>query len=209
MSGSSSGNLAVFEVKPDGTLGVGTLFTEGPGIGDGMKVDTLGNVPWQLLQGAFQMLRPTLPLMKAVSLIAANLERAVTHPHDLAARGAMLLASCYGGIGIDNCGTALAHNISHAVANLAAIPHGRATGLAMLATIGWVAEGNREGFSRVAQAMGSNDPVSGYERVVRASSRRNAPSGSPATPSAILLKIMTDLPPCFTPVTAAAKPRTT
>ena len=31
---------------------------------------------------------------------------------DIAARGAMLLASCYGGIGIDNCGTALAHNIS-------------------------------------------------------------------------------------------------
>ena len=33
-----------YEVKPDGTLGTGTLFTEGPGIGDGMKVDTLGNV---------------------------------------------------------------------------------------------------------------------------------------------------------------------
>src|SRR5215510_787187 len=33
-----------YEVKPDGTLVAGTLFTEGPGIGDGMKVDTLGNV---------------------------------------------------------------------------------------------------------------------------------------------------------------------
>jgi gluconolactonase len=33
-----------YEVKPDGTLGAGTVFTEGPGIGDGMKVDTLGNV---------------------------------------------------------------------------------------------------------------------------------------------------------------------
>jgi gluconolactonase len=33
-----------YEVKADGTLGAGTLFTEGPGIGDGMKVDTLGNV---------------------------------------------------------------------------------------------------------------------------------------------------------------------
>lgn len=27
-----------------------------------------GNVPWQLMQGAFQLLRPTLPLVKAVSL---------------------------------------------------------------------------------------------------------------------------------------------
>lgn len=32
-------------------------------------VDATGNVPWQLLQSAFQLLRPTLPLMKAVNLI--------------------------------------------------------------------------------------------------------------------------------------------
>jgi gluconolactonase len=36
--------LMRYEVKADGTLGDGVLFTEGPGIGDGMKVDTLGNV---------------------------------------------------------------------------------------------------------------------------------------------------------------------
>jgi alcohol dehydrogenase len=123
--------------------------------------------------------------LKAISLIAGNLARAVTHPDDLTARGAMLLASCYGGIGIDNCGTALAHNISHAVANLAPIPHGRATGLAMLATIGWVAEGNRPGFARVAQAMGEDDPVAGYERVVRASGIAVAPGLSGVTPEAL------------------------
>jgi gluconolactonase len=33
-----------YEVRPDGSLGMGTLFTEGPGIGDGMKVDVQGNV---------------------------------------------------------------------------------------------------------------------------------------------------------------------
>jgi gluconolactonase len=33
-----------YEVKADGSLGPGSLFTQGPGIGDGMKVDTLGNV---------------------------------------------------------------------------------------------------------------------------------------------------------------------
>ena len=105
---------------------------------------------------------------QAIRLIAANLEKAVRRPEDIAARGAMLLASCYGGIGIDNCGTALAHNISHAVANVAPIPHGRATGLAMLATIGWVAEGNRPAFAKVAEAMGAEDPVKAYEALVRA-----------------------------------------
>jgi alcohol dehydrogenase class IV len=121
--------------------------------------------------------------LKAISLIAANLQRAVTHPDDIAARGAMLLASCYGGIGIDNCGTALAHNISHAVANLAPIAHGRATGLAMRATIDWVAEGNRAGFARVAAAMGADDPVAAYDRLVRASGvelSTNLPGVTPA-----------------------------
>lgn len=104
---------------------------------------------------------------RAISLISANLEKAVRNPNDIEARGAMLLGSCYGGIGIDNCGTALAHNISHAVADLAPIPHGRATGLAMLATIDWVAEGN-PAFAKVAAAMGADDAVKAYARLVRA-----------------------------------------
>jgi gluconolactonase len=33
-----------YEVRSDGTLGDGSLFTEGPGIGDGMKVDVEGNL---------------------------------------------------------------------------------------------------------------------------------------------------------------------
>jgi alcohol dehydrogenase class IV len=123
--------------------------------------------------------------LKAISLIAANLQRAVTHPDDIAARGAMLLASCYGGIGIDNCGTALAHNISHAVANLAPIAHGRATGLAMRATIDWVAEGNRAGFARVAAAMGAEDPVAAYDRLVRASGVELATNLPGVTPAAL------------------------
>lgn len=105
---------------------------------------------------------------QAIRLISANLEKAVKSPNDIAARGALLLGSCYGGIGIDNCGTALAHNISHAVADLAPIPHGRATGLAMLATMDWVVEGNRAAFAPVAAAMGTDDPVKAYDRLVRA-----------------------------------------
>lgn len=106
--------------------------------------------------------------LKAISLITENLERAIKDPNDLDARGSLLLGSCYGGIAIDNCGTALAHNISHAMADLAPIPHGRATGLAMLATMEWVSHGAPEAFARVAKAMGTADPVKAYERLVRA-----------------------------------------
>jgi gluconolactonase len=36
--------MARYEVKPDGTLGAGGIFSEGDGIGDGIKVDTKGNI---------------------------------------------------------------------------------------------------------------------------------------------------------------------
>ena len=106
--------------------------------------------------------------LKAISLITENLEKAIKNPNDLEARGALLLGSCYGGIAIDNCGTALAHNISHAMADLAPIPHGRATGLAMLATMEWVSHGAAEAYGRVASAMGTTDPITAYQRLVRA-----------------------------------------
>jgi alcohol dehydrogenase class IV len=110
--------------------------------------------------------------LRAISLISENLERAVKNPNDIEARGALLLGSCYGGIAIDNCGTALAHNISHAMADLAPIPHGRATGLAMLATMKWVSHGAPEAYARVAKAMGAADPAVAYDRLVRATAMK-------------------------------------
>jgi len=41
---SAGRTLKRYVVKPDGTLGDFTVFSEGPGIGDGIKVDTHGNV---------------------------------------------------------------------------------------------------------------------------------------------------------------------
>ena len=110
---------------------------------------------------------------RAIGLISRNLEAAIRDGSDLAARGGLLLGSCYAGIAIDNGGTALAHNISHAVAALAPIAHGRATALAMLATMDWVAAAVPEAFAGVAQAMGeAAEPeaaVAAFGRVVRAS----------------------------------------
>jgi alcohol dehydrogenase class IV len=110
---------------------------------------------------------------RAISLIAGNLLTAIREPHNLEARGAMLLGSCYAGIGIDNCSTGMSHCISHAMADLAPIPHGRATGLAMMATFDWVIEGNPKAFANVAQAMGEMPDAmaaaTAFEKLVRAS----------------------------------------
>jgi alcohol dehydrogenase class IV len=54
------------------------------------------------------------------------------------------------------------------MADLAPVPHGRATGLAMLATMAWVSNGAPIAFARVAKAMGAADPVRAYDRLVRA-----------------------------------------
>jgi alcohol dehydrogenase class IV len=108
---------------------------------------------------------------RAIALIGANLKRAVENGDDIDARGALLLGACLAGIGIDNCGTALAHNMSHALAALAPIAHGRATGLAMLATMDWVAEAASELFADVAAAMGepadASAAVAAFDRLVR------------------------------------------
>ncbi len=91
---------------------------------------------------------------QAIDLVIANLPTAVREPENLAARGKMLEAAALGGLAIHKAGTALAHNIGHALGSLAPVPHGLAVTLAMAATAEWVVEGNREAFARVAEAMG-------------------------------------------------------
>ncbi len=90
----------------------------------------------------------------AIRLVVENLPAAVREPGNLGARGNMLDAAALGGLAIHKAGTALAHNIGHALGSLAPVPHGLAVTLAMAATAEWVVEGNREAFARVADAMG-------------------------------------------------------
>ena len=105
---------------------------------------------------------------RAISLISQSLVKAVNEPANIQARGKMLLGSAYAGIGIDNCGTALAHNISHAMGSLVPIMHGRATGIAMYATIEWAAEGNKDAFAKVADAMAAKSAVTAFRDITRA-----------------------------------------
>ena len=92
--------------------------------------------------------------LEAIRLVARHLPRAVAEPGDLEARAGVQLAACLAGIAIDNAGTAIAHNIGHALASLRPIHHGRAVGLATLATLPWNAAEDPDGrFAAVAEAM--------------------------------------------------------
>ncbi len=108
---------------------------------------------------------------RAIALVTRHLARTVEQPDDLGARGAMLLAAALAGIGIDNAGTAVAHNIGHALASLRPVHHGRAVGLAMLATLPWNVREDDGRFAAVAQAMGESGGAlalpAAFERLLR------------------------------------------
>ncbi|MEL7215277.1 MAG: iron-containing alcohol dehydrogenase [Pseudomonadota bacterium] len=75
--------------------------------------------------------------LEALRLIAGAIETAGA-PGKNQARADMLLGSFYAGYAIENCGTSVAHLISHALASKAPIHHGLATALAFEATLPWV-----------------------------------------------------------------------
>ncbi|MCZ3375887.1 iron-containing alcohol dehydrogenase [Rhizobium sp. AG207R] len=91
---------------------------------------------------------------QALRLLAGALETAVKQPDDMAARGDVLLGSCFGGIAIDNCGTAIAHNISHALAGLGPVHHGLATALGFEVTLPWLVEADTADLNAAAKACG-------------------------------------------------------
>ncbi|MBV9567843.1 MAG: iron-containing alcohol dehydrogenase [Hyphomicrobiales bacterium] len=108
----------------------------------------------------------------AIELVARHLERAVSHPDDIGAREGMQRAAMLAGIAIDNAGTGIAHNIGHAMGSLRKIHHGRAVGVAMLASLRWNLENDDGRFAACAGAMGARASSAGfseaYERLLRA-----------------------------------------
>lgn len=106
--------------------------------------------------------------LEAIRLVTAHLETAVKAPSDIVAREGLQRAAALAGIAIDNCGTAIAHSIGHAMASLRPIHHGRAVAVAMLATASWVAADDPEGrFAACARAMGGAPTSHGFAEAYR------------------------------------------
>jgi alcohol dehydrogenase class IV len=109
---------------------------------------------------------------ESIRLVVKHLPRAVETPTDLTARAGLQWAATLAGVAIDNCGTAIAHNIGHALASLRPIHHGRAVGLALRATLEWSVEGDDGRYAAVAAAMGEAAQAQGlpgaFDRLLRA-----------------------------------------
>ena len=108
---------------------------------------------------------------EAIRLVGRHLLSAIENSRDLAAREALQWAAAYGGIAIDNCGTAIAHAIGHAMGSRRAIHHGRAVGIAMLASLPWNVEDD-DSFAACAADLGGEPSGAGfiaaYEKLLRA-----------------------------------------
>ena len=108
---------------------------------------------------------------EAIRLVGRHLVKAIENPRDVAAREALQWAAAYGGVAIDNCGTAIAHALGHAMGSLRPIHHGRAVGIAMLASLPWNIEGN-DAFAACARDLGGEPTGAGfiaaYEKLLRA-----------------------------------------
>ena len=109
---------------------------------------------------------------EAIRLISAYLPIAVAgtaggHRQDqvAVARERMLWASCLAGIAIDNCGTAIAHTIAHALGTLGRVHHGRAAALGLRASLSWNITHNTEAFADVAALMGAPSDASALSGV--------------------------------------------
>ena len=91
---------------------------------------------------------------EAIRLGAEHLNAAVREPGNLEARLAMQKSAALAGVAIDNGGTAIAHNIGHAMGSLRPVHHGRAVGLAMLASLAWNIKDDDGRYAACAAAMG-------------------------------------------------------
>lgn len=124
-----------------------------------------------ILRPAYQGSNPISDLwsMEALRLTAKYLRRAVADPSDDEARGSMLLAASYAGIGFGNAGVHLPHGMSYPVAGLvrsyrspgydavdhAMIPHGVSVIVNAPAVFRFTASANPERHLKAAEVLGA------------------------------------------------------
>jgi hydroxyacid-oxoacid transhydrogenase len=105
---------------------------------------------------------------KAMEVMARSIARAVDDPSDDEARGEMLLAAAYAGIGFGNAGVHLTHGMSYPVSGMVRdyvpagypddhpiVPHGMSVILNAPAVFRWTAQANPERHLQAAQLLGA------------------------------------------------------
>jgi hydroxyacid-oxoacid transhydrogenase len=124
-----------------------------------------------LLRPAYQGSNPVSDIwaLEAMRMLSGNLVRAVENPEDDQARGVMLLAASFAGIGFGNAGVTLPHGMSYPVSGMVRdcyiegypsdhpmVPHGMAVVLNAPAAFRFTAPACPERHLRAAEALGAD-----------------------------------------------------
>jgi alcohol dehydrogenase class IV len=88
--------------------------------------------------------------LEGLRLGAANLARAVAHPHDIEARGAMLMSSMMGAIAFQK-GLGLVHSTAHALGTVADMHHGLANAVMIDHALAFNVETSADRFAVLAE----------------------------------------------------------
>lgn len=93
--------------------------------------------------------------LKAIELIAQNLERAVNVPTDIEARGNMMIAATMGAVAFQK-DLGVAHSLSHALSAVCDLQHGLANAICLVPVMSFNKEVSAPEYARVAQCFGIN-----------------------------------------------------
>ena len=130
------------------------------------------------LRPAYQGANPISDIWatKAMAMMARNITRVVDDPSDAEARGEMLLAAAFAGIGFGNAGVHLPHGMSYPVSGLVRdyvppgypddhpiVPHGMSVILNAPAVFRWTGEANPGRHLEAARLLGAETRDAGNE----------------------------------------------
>ena len=104
---------------------------------------------------------------KAISLIGANLKRAVADGRDLAAREGMALGATLAGLAFSNVGVALVHALEYPVGGATHCSHGAGNGLLLPAVMRFNLPARRKEFAAIARLLGEDVVGMDEERAAR------------------------------------------
>jgi len=93
--------------------------------------------------------------LKAIELIAQNLEKAVKNPTDIEARGNMLIAAAMGAVAFQK-DLGAAHSLSHALSAVCHLQHGLANAICLVPVMKYNKEVSAAEYAQVARCFGLN-----------------------------------------------------
>ncbi|GBG57404.1 lactaldehyde reductase [Sporomusaceae bacterium FL31] len=105
-----------------------------------------------ITKGAWEM--TNMFELKAIELIANNLEAAVNQPNNIEARNGMALAQYIAGMGFSNVGLGIVHSMAHPLGAFYDTPHGVANALLLPYVMEYNASATGEKYREIAKAMG-------------------------------------------------------